>query len=124
VVELRSDVLVLACDQPALEAEHLRELLNGAATTPSRCAATRHGDALGVPAVVPCDWFEQMADLQGDRGFGTRLRALGAGSLFILNSPVLALDIDTEHDADRAVAMGWLDASGSQSLTGGENPAS
>jgi len=112
VMESQSDVLILTCDQPALEAEHLRELLDGAATKPSRCAATRHGDVLGVPVVVPCDWFEQMDDLQGDRGFGARLRALEAGSLFVLDSPVLRLDIDTEDDVDRAVAMGWLDASG------------
>ena len=110
VMESRSDVLILTCDQPALEAEHLRELLDGASAMPSRCAATRHGDVLGVPAVVPCDWFEQMDDLQGDRGFGARLRALDAGSLFVLDSPVLGLDIDTRGDADRAVAMGWLDA--------------
>jgi molybdenum cofactor cytidylyltransferase len=110
VTESRSGVLILTCDQPALEMEHLRELLDGASVVPSRCAATRHGDVLGVPAVVPSDWFGQMEDLQGNRGFGARLRALDAGSLFVLNSPVLGLDIDTEDDADKAVAMGWLDA--------------
>jgi molybdenum cofactor cytidylyltransferase len=124
VVETRSDVLIVTCDQPALEAEHLRELLDGASAMPSRCAATRHGDVLGVPAVVPSDWFEQMDDLQGNRGFGARLRALGAGSLFVLYSPVLALDIDTEDDADKAVAQGWLDALDSRSSPEGRNPAS
>lgn len=111
VLASRSDVLIAGCDQPALEAAHLRELLQGASAMPSRCAATRYDDALGVPAVVPWHWFEQMDELQGDRGFGTRLRALQAGSLFVLEAPPLALDIDTQDDVDTAIAMGRLDPS-------------
>lgn len=104
-----SSVLVVTCDQPALAAEHLQALLLGAATTPSRCAATRHGDALGVPAVVPGKWFAELSGLQADRGFGARLLALDAGSLFILEAPVLDFDIDMPADIDTAISRGWLD---------------
>ncbi|TWI01660.1 molybdenum cofactor cytidylyltransferase [Luteimonas cucumeris] len=108
VLASRLKVLIAGCDQPALEAAHLRALLEGASAMSSRCAATHYDDALGVPAVIPWDWFERM-ELQGDRGFGTRLRELQAGSLFVLESPALALDIDTQDDIDAAIATGWLD---------------
>lgn len=53
-------VLLTVCDQPALQAHHLLALLAGAAASPSRIAATRHGSARGTPVVVPAtllhDW--------------------------------------------------------------------
>lgn len=101
--------LVLACDQPALHAGHLQALLDGAAAAASGCAATRHGAVPGVPAVVPAAWFRAPDGLDGDRGFGARLRTLDAAALFLLDAPDLGLDIDTPADIATAVARGWLD---------------
>ena len=61
-------VMVVACDQPAIERSHLQALLSGARASASGCAGTRHGDALGIPAVVPRAWFNQVG-ASGDRGF-------------------------------------------------------
>lgn len=106
-------VLVLSCDQPALERRHLQALLQGAQASASRCAAAWHGDLLGVPAVVPRAWFDDAAQVEGgDRGFGRRLRQLSAGAAFGLRAPELELDIDTPRDLERARQLGWLDASG------------
>ncbi len=102
-------VLVLGCDQPALERRHLTALLEGIPGAPSGAAATRYDHVPGVPVVVPSAWFSHH-ELSGDRGFGPSLRALPRGSLFLLEVPELGLDIDSPQDATNAVARGWLDA--------------
>lgn len=102
-------VLVLACDQPALEAHHLQALVEGAGSASSGCAATLHGDALGVPAVVPRAWFDEADAMEGDAGFGHRLRRLPAGAVFALRAPELSLDIDTPGDLEQARASGRVD---------------
>ena len=100
-------VLVLVCDQPALELRHLQALLEGARAVGSGGAATVHGDALGVPAVIPRDWFDAV-DAAGDRGFGARLGQQGAG-IHRLDAPELGADIDNPEDLATARERCWLD---------------
>lgn len=103
-------VLVAGCDQPALEAGHLRTLLAGAAGSVSRCAATRHGDdAPGIPAVVPAALLARAHALEGDRGLAPLLRTLPRGDVPLLDAPELGFDLDTEQDVRAAIARGWLD---------------
>lgn len=101
-------VLVLVCDQPALERQHLDALLEGARATETGCAATMHGDALGVPALVPRDWFAAM-HAAGDRGFGARLGHQRAAGIFQLDAAELGTDIDSPEDLAKARQMGWID---------------
>jgi molybdenum cofactor cytidylyltransferase len=103
-------VLILGCDQPALEATHLQQLLVGAARAPSGCAATRHGNAPGTPAVITAAMLHAAGDLRGDRGFGARLAALPTASLWLLDAAELQLDIDDAEDKRAAIACGLLDA--------------
>ncbi|MEN5095274.1 nucleotidyltransferase family protein [Stenotrophomonas sp. TWI1409] len=102
-------VMVVACDQPAIEHSHLQALLSGARASASGCAGTRHGNVLGVPAVVPRAWFTQV-DASRDRGFGARLRQLPIDAVHALQAPELGLDIDTPEDLARAHLAGWIDA--------------
>lgn len=102
-------VLVLVCDQPALERQHLDALLEGARATETGCAATMHGDALGVPALVPRDWFDSMQRATGDRGFGARLGQQPAAGIFQLDAPELGMDIDRPEDLAKARQAGWID---------------
>lgn len=101
-------VLVLVCDQPALERRHLDALLEGASAIEAGCAATVHGESLGVPAVVPRDWFDSM-QAAGDRGFGARLGRQRAAGIFRLDAPDLVVDIDSRRDLVKARTLGWLD---------------
>ncbi len=102
-------VLVLGCDQPALETHHLQALLDGARRSASDCAATAHGEAAGIPALVTMPLLmEASARLQGDRGLGAQLTAM-AESVWRLDAPELRLDIDREDDVLAAVALGLLD---------------
>jgi molybdenum cofactor cytidylyltransferase len=104
-------VLVLGCDQPALERAHLQHLLDGAAAAASGCAATLAEDAApGIPAVVPGHWFTHLEDAGQDRGFGPRLRALPRASLHLLHAPALWLDLDTPAQLEIARHRGLVDA--------------
>lgn len=104
-------VLVLGCDQPALQGEHLASLLSGAQAATSGCAATAHADGAGIPALVPLAWLREVSP-GVDRGLGARLRALPAQALYLLDAPELRFDIDTPQALDEAVARGWIDAPG------------
>jgi molybdenum cofactor cytidylyltransferase len=105
-------VLVLGCDQPALEAEHLRQLLDGAARSSSGCAATAYGSGFGMPAVINAALWRSVYELEGEQGFGRRLNALPADAVWRLHAPELQLDIDTPENEQAAIARGLLDPSG------------
>jgi molybdenum cofactor cytidylyltransferase len=102
-------VLLLGCDQPALESHHLESLLVLAAAAESGCAATRYDDALGLPALVTAALLQQATTLSGDRGLRGPLNALGRDRVGALHAPELALDLDTVDDVQRAIASGLLD---------------
>lgn len=102
-------VLVMTCDQPALEGAHLAALLLGARAAVSGCAASALGNTLGVPAVVPGTWFAALAEGGRDRGFRERLRALPPADLSVVHSPGLEHDIDTPDDLQAACALGLID---------------
>ncbi|WP_408952376.1 NTP transferase domain-containing protein [Lysobacter sp. Hz 25] len=107
---IETPVLVLGCDQPALEAGHLQALLEGAARAASGCAATAHGDALGIPAVIAAAVWREAEQLHGDRGFGAVLKRLPVETVWRLRAPELEHDLDTPADLIAATARGWIDA--------------
>lgn len=107
-------VLILGCDQPALELEHLLRLLDAASRATSLCAATRHDDRLGPPAVIPAALLQQAAALSGDHGFGAQLNRLPSAAIGALLSPELELDIDTGEDRKAAIGLGLLDPAASK----------
>lgn len=101
--------LIVACDQPALEAAHLRRLLDGAAAAELGCAATLHGGAPGIPAVLAPSWLNHVDELRGDRGLGQRLRESPAGSVWTMDAPELEFDIDDETDLRAAIERGLIE---------------
>jgi molybdenum cofactor cytidylyltransferase len=108
-VHAEARVLVLGCDQPALEAAHLHALLMAARQATSGCAATALDGTLGVPAVVPGHWFADLAAGADDSGFRARLRALAKATVGVVEAPGLALDIDTPDDLRTARRLGLID---------------
>ena len=103
--------LIIGCDQPALEHDHLQRLLEGAAGSSSGCAASRHGDAPGIPVVADASLLRDVGVLQGDRGLRGLLRALPADFLYLLEAPELEFDLDTLGDVEEAVRRGLIDSS-------------
>lgn len=110
VIGFDGDLLFLGCDQPALEVTHLRALRDAASQANSHCAATRYGEAIGIPAIVPLDLArDAVATLQGDRGLRALFASLARNSLGLLHAPELELDLDTAQDLERARRLGLVD---------------
>jgi molybdenum cofactor cytidylyltransferase len=62
-------VLILACDQPRLSAEHLRGLIETFdARSEPLIVASAYAGVLGIPAVFPREVFANLLALSGDRG--------------------------------------------------------
>lgn len=100
--------LLLTCDQPALDAPHLRALLAASRRAPSASAATRFGDRVGIPAAVAPTLLRAALAVHGDRGLRDVLNAAGAG-VIACDAPDVGVDIDTPEDVAVAVSRGWLD---------------
>ena len=101
--------LLLGCDQPALQMSHLRALLEGASVSDSACAATVHGDALGIPVVVTTSVLAEARELVGDRGLRAVLQRMPRESIHVLEASELQFDLDTPADVQTAIERGWLD---------------
>jgi len=82
-------VIVMTCDQPGLQPDHLRALIGSAGVI----RGSAYSGRVGVPAYFPAAAFEALMRLQGDMGARDLLR--GAESIA---QQVLSVDIDTEED--------------------------
>jgi CTP:molybdopterin cytidylyltransferase MocA len=89
--------LILAVDQPAVDAVLLRGLLALAARDPERPAACTYAGTLGIPAVLPRRLFPELLALRGDRGAKAILLREGAAPLPF---PGGEMDLDTPEDLD------------------------
>ena len=85
-------VVLMACDQPAVTAEHLRALMAG-----GEVAASAYAGRRGVPAYFPAAAFAALTELQGDAGARDLLR--GAAAVELDGGE---LDVDTAADLDEA----------------------
>jgi CTP:molybdopterin cytidylyltransferase MocA len=92
--------LVVLTDQPALTADHLEALCAAWRAAPERAAASAYAGVLGVPAVLPRAWFEEIIALRGDAGARALLRAR-SDDVTALAAPELAVDIDRVDDIPR-----------------------
>ncbi|HYM85731.1 MAG TPA: nucleotidyltransferase family protein [Pseudoxanthomonas sp.] len=102
--------LILGCDQPALQLSHLQALLQGAASSTSGCAVTRHGEVRGIPVVVGTAMLvEEARELSGDRGLRAALQRLPCDAIHLLEAEALQFDLDTEANVQHAIKAGWLD---------------
>lgn len=94
-------VVVLACDQPAVRASHLRAL--AAARRGERApVASSYAGALGLPALFPAALFPELRGLTGECGCGDLL-ARHAAVVQPVPLPGGELDVDTPEDWARAL---------------------
>jgi molybdenum cofactor cytidylyltransferase len=90
-------VVVMACDQVALRAEHLISLCGEV----DRVTGSGYAGKVGIPAYFPAAVFGELMELRGDVGARTLL--LGAAAVV---DEGLALDVDSEADVLRSCADG------------------
>jgi molybdenum cofactor cytidylyltransferase len=89
-------IVVLACDQPAVTAEHLRLLAHGS----DQVVASAYAGRKGVPAYFPARAFGELLELRGD--IGARKLLQGARSVELKGGE---LDVDTVEDLEQAVRL-------------------
>jgi CTP:molybdopterin cytidylyltransferase MocA len=92
--------LVVLTDQPALDATHLAALCAAWRRAPARAVASAYAGVLGVPAMLPRGWFDEIERLQGDVGARALLRAR-EGEVIAIEAPAFAHDLDTPTDLAR-----------------------
>jgi CTP:molybdopterin cytidylyltransferase MocA len=85
-----SGVLLLTCDQLALDREILERLLEAFDGTPRGVAASAYAGTVGIPVVFGRGWLPRLAELDGDRG------AKG----LLLEDPGLRTDVDWPAGAE------------------------
>ncbi len=85
--------VITTCDQVAVTPEHLRSLCE----QPDTVTGSVYAGQTGVPAYFPASAFRDLLVLRGDTG----ARKLLQGARGI-PTEVLALDVDTEADVERA----------------------
>jgi len=93
-------VLILLCDQPLINAAHIRNLLNGWQSAPARIVASQYYRSVGVPALFPAEFFGHLLALNGDRGAKLVLMEF-ENSLVKIPLPEAELDIDSAGDFER-----------------------
>jgi molybdenum cofactor cytidylyltransferase len=93
--------LFVLCDQPALGASHLRALVARWSLAPGQAVASAYAGTLGVPAMLPKGWFDELAALTGDCGARELLRAR-SDEVAVLCAPELADDLDQPDDLERS----------------------
>lgn len=92
-------LLVLLADQPLVAAAALRPLI-AAFAGGRRVVAAAYADVVGAPAVIGAERLDELLALEGDRGAGSWLRALG-DAVAAVPLPVAAVDVDTPADLAR-----------------------
>jgi molybdenum cofactor cytidylyltransferase len=91
--------LVLLCDQPAVDEDDLRRLVDAWSGAPEQPAAAGFSGTVGVPAIFPAAFWDALARLQGDRGARELLAA--TRPVTVVAMPHAAFDVDTRADLDR-----------------------
>jgi CTP:molybdopterin cytidylyltransferase MocA len=89
-------VLVVLCDQPALDAAHLVALRDAWFDAPERGAASFYANKLGVPALLPRTWFGGLYTT-ADRGM-RELLVQQRDQVTAISNSALVVDIDLPSD--------------------------
>ena len=96
-------IVILACDQPFVDAHTVRQLIDLHQESGKAIAACGYGGTVGIPAVFACSRFHALLELEGDHGAKALIIAQ-PDDLATLDFPDGAIDIDTPADYQRLIA--------------------
>ncbi len=98
---LADGVLLMLADQPLVSAEHLRSLADAWSSSPESICASSYANTKGPPVIFPARFFDNLAELQGDRGAKS---IIDSNSADVMTIPFedAAIDIDIPGDLDSA----------------------
>ncbi len=90
------NIIVMLCDQPLIDSDHLLTLAEESRRLESPIVATRHDGVNGPPVLFPASWFAHLRTLRGTQGATSLLR--GAPILSWVPCSGAACDLDTPND--------------------------
>jgi molybdenum cofactor cytidylyltransferase len=92
--------LVMLADQPLVDADDLRRLVERWLDAPDRIVCSRAGDYAGPPVIFPRRFFNELVALRGDRGAKAVIRKHG-DTVRMVDCDDVAIDVDTPADLAR-----------------------
>ncbi len=98
-------LVILACDQPRVDAQTLGCLVDLQRTTGKAIAACAYAGTVGVPALFDRSCFPALLALEGDHGAKALILAR-PNDLVTFEFPSGAIDIDTSADYERLIVTG------------------
>lgn len=89
-------ILFTTCDQPFVDAELLRSLVDAFEQTSKSVVASFYGTP-GIPAIFSKEKFSELLLLTGDKG---AKRLIQSSAAHLVSAPLAQYDIDTESDLE------------------------
>lgn len=89
--------IIVLCDQPHVQAKHVRQLCEVHVATGKGVIASEYGQTLGPPCLFAATWFDRLLAIADDEG-AKRLILKAADDRAIVPLPEGGVDIDTPGD--------------------------
>lgn len=93
-------VLILLADQPAIETEYLKQLVDLFSQNKKTIIASKYPKNFGVPAIFPNSFFDELCQLKGDSGAKDFLQSHRNNIIFSEFTSNL-IDLDTKDDYEK-----------------------
>jgi molybdenum cofactor cytidylyltransferase len=91
-------VMFLLVDQPFVSEKHLSEMADKWLSNPAKVLCAAYSGIVGVPAIFPRKYFEQLLALKGDQGARKILKNLSDTEVLRYPLPEASVDLDTLED--------------------------
>ncbi|XRE43681.1 Molybdenum cofactor cytidylyltransferase [Tenacibaculum discolor] len=91
------NALIMLADQPLVTSEYLNSLIEASKKNPSKIITSNYQGSVGVPAIFPKKYFNDLLNLEGDKGAKNFLLQHN-DDVIKVNSHQNLLDIDTPED--------------------------
>ena len=91
------NTLIMLADQPHVTSEYLNSIIETSKNNPSNIIASSYQGSVGVPALFPKKYFNDLLNLKGDKGAKNFLLQHN-NNVIKVNSSQNLLDIDTPED--------------------------
>ena len=94
-------VLITLADQPNIKTKYLDELIITSKENPKKIIVSNYETKIGVPAIFPKNYFNQLLNLKGDKGASIFLNNNISETIKML--PFNLIDIDTKEDYQKLI---------------------
>ena len=95
-------VIIMVCDQPAIDATHLRKLTSAFKETGSPIVASSYSRTLGVPALFSRSFFSNVLMLKDEQG-AKKIIEQFPDQVHKVEFPQGSIDLDTREDYDKYI---------------------